>query len=541
MMKCAMALLLLATGTSARAGDEPVLLAGRVTDEAARNRLKAALADQHPAVRAAAVRVINVSGVGELVPVLVLALQTEADAITASEMIRFLASLNRPELDAAALDAARRLGPPVHAALADGLARRGGAAAAHIPALRSLGLDETSWGVFYGLASAGGGPGPLAAAILRERDPVPWRVLLASLRRTGTELDGGLAVAGVRSESAEIRTATYWHLAITFDPGKPPGETLAAALGESPEARAETAAAPETALAFELLQRLLGRPARPALETLKALGPTLPRLLPSGVVGAKRLVGALDKAEKRTLSTAYFHDPDALERWPSRPADREAKHAGPYARVETIRGLPAGYVPQVLAATACTPKKSGALLGGEVSYGADGRPRHVGLMPSESSKECLEAARVLLTATLAPLGIPTREGEKSLLLLPDRPEFLACVDDAARLPLDRARRVGTEEDQDASVHPFTPPRKIRNVPPQYPISAGHVRIGGLVLLEASVTPSGCVSGVSLLAGVDSRLDLEAIRAVSAWSYAPALLDGAPIPVSMTVSVVYNVH
>jgi hypothetical protein len=84
------------------------LLAGRV-DVAARARLLAALGDPSPEVRASAVRVINVSGTGEVVPSIVEALRSEQEIAPATEMIRFLVALNRPELDAAVFEAAKRI------------------------------------------------------------------------------------------------------------------------------------------------------------------------------------------------------------------------------------------------------------------------------------------------------------------------------------------------------------------------------------------------------------------------------------------------
>jgi hypothetical protein len=135
------------------------LLAGRVADETARERLRVGLGDSRPWVRAAAVRVINVSGAGELVPAIVSALAKESDAGAASEMVRFLTAVNHPELDTVVIEAARRLGPAVHAALADGLARRGASAVSQIAVLHGLGVGEYAWSIFYPVATAGAGSG----------------------------------------------------------------------------------------------------------------------------------------------------------------------------------------------------------------------------------------------------------------------------------------------------------------------------------------------------------------------------------------------
>ena len=64
---------------------------------------------------------------------------------------------------------------------------------------------------------------------------------------------------------------------------------------------------------------------------------------------------------------------------------------------------------------------------------------------------------------------------------------------------------------------------------------------GVVIVEASIARSGCIYGVSLLRGIDSDLDLEAIRAVSGWGYTPTLLDGQAVPVLMTVTVNFKLN
>jgi protein TonB len=83
---------------------------------------------------------------------------------------------------------------------------------------------------------------------------------------------------------------------------------------------------------------------------------------------------------------------------------------------------------------------------------------------------------------------------------------------------------------------ITQPRKTRDVPPTYPRAAVDERKQGVVVLEATVSPHGCVSHVRVPWGVDPRLDAAALQAVTQWEYTPALLDGVPVPVIMAVTV-----
>jgi TonB family protein len=546
MRGCALFLCLVGAGLVGAADAESHkglgLLAGRVQDAAARGRLQAALADPDPVVRAAAVRVINVSGVGDLVPALVTALGKEQEAAPAAEMIRFLASLNRPELDAAALEAAKRLGRPTHLALVDGLGRRGGNAADHIPTLRSLGLADPAWSVFFGLASQdSSGLTRLANAILRDGDAGRWSGLLASSRRTGYPLEESVTSGAVQNASPEIRRATYWHLAILFDPKRPPGDSLGAALDASVEAGKEPPD-PGAALAFEVLQRLRGRPHRPLLETLDSLGPAVRKQLTWDAVRVGRIGGVLDKEERKAVAAGLFgkKQEEALDDWPSKPGLPAPREPGPYQVVQTIGEFPPGYVSDVLESSGCDMGKVQGLMGGEISYGADGRPRHAGVLSNRASKECNEAARALLVSTLAPLGVPTKEQQKSLLLVPRRSEFLKCIDWTARTPSDESSRVGSQADEDSGQR-IQEPRKTHNVPPEYPSVSKAQRRGGVVILEATISPTGCVSGISLIAGVDTALDLAAFDAVSGWAYTPTLLRGTPVPVIMTVTVNFRIN
>lgn len=515
------------------------LLAGRVSDDAARARLQAALSDPRPSVRAAAVRVINVSGVGPLVPAVAAALAVENDPMAAFEMIRFLASIRHPDGDADAIGATRRLGPPVHEALVDSLGRRGAAASAHIPTLRALGLDDFTWRMFYRLAMNGAqdGAGPLAAAVLKEGEPKAWQMVLEAMRQVSAELDGGLAVAGVRSQQVSIRTETYWHLALTLDPARPADPTVASALDEAPEARTE-ANDKTAAVAFEVLSRRRGRAAHPLAASMMALGSALRETMPREALAGEGVLKVFDKDERKALGIVFFDDEKALDEKRVVLARRRNRDGATWSVVETPRGFPTGYVADLVQAAGCDFKGWGGLLSGEVSYGPDGRPRNVGIVPRGASKPCLEATRALLVSALAPLGVPSRAGEKALLLVPDRPEFMKCLDEASNVP---PRRLGDRSDGRTPSGVIQEPRKIRDVQPHYPEAARLARVQGVVIVEATITSSGCVQGISLLRGLQTHMDLEAIRAVSGWAYDPVLLDGQPVPVLMTVAVNYKLN
>ena len=82
---------------------------------------------------------------------------------------------------------------------------------------------------------------------------------------------------------------------------------------------------------------------------------------------------------------------------------------------------------------------------------------------------------------------------------------------------------------------ITAPRKIADVVPAYPAIAQASRIQGVVILEATIDARGNVTEVRVQRSIP-LLDQSAAEAVKQWRYTPALLNGVPVPVIMSVTV-----
>jgi protein TonB len=82
---------------------------------------------------------------------------------------------------------------------------------------------------------------------------------------------------------------------------------------------------------------------------------------------------------------------------------------------------------------------------------------------------------------------------------------------------------------------ITPPQKIRDVAPIYPRVAVLSHVEGMVIIEATIGPSGNVLDARVLRSVP-LLDAAALEAVRQWQYTPTLLNGTPVAVVMTVTV-----
>jgi len=82
------------------------------------------------------------------------------------------------------------------------------------------------------------------------------------------------------------------------------------------------------------------------------------------------------------------------------------------------------------------------------------------------------------------------------------------------------------------------PMQVRKVNPVYPPDARDARVQGVVILEAIVGADGRVSDARILRSIP-LLDQAALDAVRQWEYTPTLLNGAPVPIVMTVTVQFT--
>jgi Ca-activated chloride channel family protein len=76
------------------------------------------------------------------------------------------------------------------------------------------------------------------------------------------------------------------------------------------------------------------------------------------------------------------------------------------------------------------------------------------------------------------------------------------------------------------------------VDPIYPEAARTARVSGIVMVEVSIDENGNVAQVRVIKG-HPLLDEAAATAVKQWKYSPTLLNGVPIPVIATATVVFK--
>ena len=84
------------------------------------------------------------------------------------------------------------------------------------------------------------------------------------------------------------------------------------------------------------------------------------------------------------------------------------------------------------------------------------------------------------------------------------------------------------------------PRRLSYADPVYPAIAISARIDGMVILEATIDETGVVRDVKVLRSIP-MLDQAAMDAVKKWRYTPTLLNGAAVPILLTVTVTFSLR
>ncbi len=87
---------------------------------------------------------------------------------------------------------------------------------------------------------------------------------------------------------------------------------------------------------------------------------------------------------------------------------------------------------------------------------------------------------------------------------------------------------------------MTVPTKIRDVRPIYPEIALAAKVSGVVIIEATIDETGAVRTARVLRSIP-LLDEAALNAVKQWQFTPTLLNGAPVPVVVTMTVNFTLQ
>jgi protein TonB len=81
------------------------------------------------------------------------------------------------------------------------------------------------------------------------------------------------------------------------------------------------------------------------------------------------------------------------------------------------------------------------------------------------------------------------------------------------------------------------PRKVKDVRPVYPLPAMAARVGGNVLIEATIGADGRVHNARVVNSI-AVLDQAALDAVRQWEFEPSRINGVPVEVTMVIIVTF---
>jgi TonB family protein len=84
-------------------------------------------------------------------------------------------------------------------------------------------------------------------------------------------------------------------------------------------------------------------------------------------------------------------------------------------------------------------------------------------------------------------------------------------------------------------------RIVHLLQPEYPSLAKSQRIQGTVILGMIIDENGGVRDLHVMKSAGQLLDNAALGAVRQWQYKPTILNGVPVAVDTTISVVFSLH
>ena len=484
-----------------------------------------ALRDRNPEVRAVAARIAFTTRHQQLVPTLTAALETENEAVPGAEMVRALALIGGAASDAVVLRAMPRLTASAKAAWLDVVGRTRPADVL----LRPEVLSDRAGAVLVKLAGTHSDAvlqlfAPLAST--PELEPV-YLSMVFRADRPSEAMPWPLIAIGLKASPTVRRHVVRMLHRRQASDSTLPSEAVAA-LADL-RARITPADDPWLAIALEVAHR--GEPGATAIP----LGPAIAALDPSQAAGGWGHDGSLRRLTKGEEAALRVRVPDLPPRevWgeePRRagPSNAPLVSAAPLTElvVRMVHPLTPGLAAALGARTGCTSAPD-QVVGVQVAYRPTGQVREISAPGGVGAERCGQAARLLAALDFAAGSEPLSPTRNDLVLVGFRPEDGKCprVDMKGGA---REMRVGSGR--------IRAPRKVHNVPPAYPKAMQDQRIQGVVIVEANIETTGCVSDATVLRSVNPTIDAAALAAVSLWRYEPTLLDGAPIPVSMTVTV-----
>jgi len=492
-----------------------IALLANAPEHKADSDLKGALLDPDPRVRSVAARTVAVVPHGELYPDVVGALAREQDAVAAAELARDVLYLGRAANIPLVLTVAKRFGPAIAPVVAEWSGRIQAAQLIQLlPELTTLAgarANQLTGIIAMAAETHPDQQDPLVRAWMAQAPPGHWNPTLHRLYATNDDVARAapLFKDALQSGRQTVREETLWYVIERLATKRDvPKDVLEAALPS--DASEQTA---WESFGRELIARRLRKTApKDQSDVIKDPGERNRhrtfwlRALPELTAAERAAVPDSSKS-----SWEWFDD------W----------HGAP-----TIRTMPTiapGVIAETLSTAGCTVDTPRAL-GAIVTFNPDGRPQTINRDARAVSAACLEAFTALTRLAVADADYAAGDRGQAVLL-PLNKAFLACSSDTEPDGPTPPVRVGDE---------VVPPHKIQDVAPVYPPEAQQQRIQGVIIINTTISRTGCVRDERVIRGIP-YLDVAAVTAVSQWTFEPTRIAGTPVPTIMNVTVNFELR
>ena len=507
------------------------LLLPYATDPRVPQRWRDALADSDPQRRAAAARMIGVARVRTLLGGVMNAARNERHPAVLAEVLRTLVIIGSEHSDTVIV---QRL-PEV-----SGIAQQ--RIVTTIAALRptvllplvaqpgAFGTSPTLVGAAYGgiLRSAPDHASALEREIAARGTQLAIAALIREAAARGRVVPADVVLAAARGNANTALALLDWLARV---PGAPARVQEDAALVKDYQALRQTMLPddPQHTLELALLDRWFGRANAAAPDI--AAAPQGPsnwwQISPTAFV-------VLAAGERKALA-ARLAAPPHLKK-----AIEDARIAKVRPRAEIALGeaymlsdVPASLLADLRTVTGCASEPEPGDRPAAIVYGPTGRAQQATLGDPALSPACNRYARTLIAVAYgdATPSVAGAQATRTILRLDGA--WVSCLAEAQSSV---GALLSTEPALDApAAGTLRPPRKLQDRRPVYPGAALERRVEGVVVIEAIISPGGCVAEAKVRQSIP-LLDFAALQAVSYWRYSPMLLDGKPVPVVMMITV-----
>jgi len=503
------------------------LLADR-SDAGTLEQLRIALSHADPVVRAVAARVAGVSRLIDLAPAIGAALGQERDETAAAEEVRALLFFESNDAWQSVERHLPRAGAPAVRAFLEWLLRKQPERFANKieELLRPLPAAEIT--DFGPLMLAAAREPAIREGVLRAwlhvAPAMAWRLLLEQLAAEIGANDVAVFQEALDSRDSSTRQETVWAIVTRLAVAVPVADAVvekALSFVPSSEVQASTEATWER-FGRELVARRIQRAATPDRADL------IRREALRHEWDARRLplldeVSQEERAALRsTLGEKIDENAAQLRRISPRPPLTQP----------TIRTIPIPwprFLASLLDGSRCKVSNDPRVGAVRITYRPDGRLASAQVDLGNLPTACEPALAALARLTLADVNFPIAR-ETQLLILPVSNDFVSCVNDGIPGTVRRLDEPGAHIDT---------PRKTRDVRPVYPDIAQQARVSGVVVMEGTISATGCVMSVHVVRSDNPLLELAALTAVMRWQFTPTRVDGQPVAVRMTVTCNFN--